>query len=307
MTNLFKFNDYSLIEVGTKENQLNYQQISIDISNNHEIDKFQSLILVSIEKSNDVATYAVNNGYTFDINHHALTMEIRLTNKAINGSGSIEETQRNDFDYVIFYNSIMEDKYKYNDKSLFYSSVELIDDFSHVYNESECYFIMPRTQQFNVEGVNIGNTNIGVMLINSNNSSLTAYGKWKDSGNGGNSGGNYSGYDYSGKPANISFLAINKNISKFTHNNSPIIQVGYSTTDVNGVETVNHNISSNDYIIMLTPVVHSKTNEYISILYTNKSNYSFSVNASYKDGNNGADGGGTNKAINFYWGVIKKF
>lgn len=303
MTNLFKFNDYSLIEVGTKTNQPNYQQISIDISNNHEIDKFQSLILVSIEKSNDVATYAVNNGYTYDINHHALTMEIRLTNKDIYGNGSTE-TQTNNFDYVIFYNSIMEDKYKYNDKSLFYSSVELIDDFSHVYNESECYFIMPRTQQVN-EGVNIGYTNIGVMLINSNNNSLTAYGKWKDSGNGGKSGGNYSG-SYSGKPANISFLAINKNISYFTHNNSPIIQVGYSTTGSNGIVTVNHNISTDDYIIMLTPVVESETNEYISILYTNKSKYSFSVKASYKDGNNDADGGGT-KAINFYWGVIKNF
>ena len=303
MTNLFKFNDYSLIEVGTKTNQPNYQQISIDISNNHEIDKFQSLILVSIEKSNDVATYAVNNGYTYDINHHALTMEIRLTNKDIYGNGSTE-TQTNNFDYVIFYNSIMEDKYKYNDKSLFYSSVELIDDFSHVYNESECYFIMPRTQQVN-EGVNIGYTNIGVMLINSNNNSLTAYGKWKDSGNGGKSGGNYAG-SYSGKPANISFLAINKNISYFTHNNSPIIQVGYSTTGSNGIVTVNHNISTDDYIIMLTPVVESETNEYISILYTNKSKYSFSVKASYKDGNNDADGGGT-KAINFYWGVIKNF
>lgn len=307
MTNLFKFNDYSLIEVGTKTNQPNYQQISIDISNNHEIDKFQSLILVSIEKSNDVATYAVNNGYTFDINHHALTMEIRLTNKAINGSGSIE-TQRNNFDYVIFYNSIMEDKYKYNDKSLFYSSVELIDSFQHTYNDDYCYFIMPRTQQVNNEGVNIGNTNIGVMLINSDNSSLTAYGKWKDSGNGGKSGGNYSGYGgtYSGKPANISFLAINKNISYFTNNNSPIIQVGYSRTNVNGVITVIHNISSNDYIIMLTPVVDSKTNEYISILYTTKSNNRFSVKASYKDGNNGEETGGT-REINFYWGVIKKF
>lgn len=298
MTNLFKFNDYSLIEVGTKYNQPNYQQISIDISNNHNIDRFQSLILVSIKKSNDIATYAVNNGYTFDSNYHALTMEIRLTNKAISGSGSLGE-QRNDFDYVVFYNSIIEDKYKYKDQSLFYSSVELIDNFSHVYNESECYFIMPRTQQNDVK-----DTNIGVMLIHSSDNSLTAYGKWKDSGNSGTSGGDYSGIDFFGRSANISFLAINKNISYFTNNNSPIIQVGNSTTRNDGIITVNHNISSDDYIIILTPVVQSETNEYISILYTTKDSNSFLVEASYKDGNNGADGGGT-KAINFYWAVIR--
>lgn len=299
MANLFKFDDYSLIEVGTKYNQPNYQQISIDISNNHNIDRFQSLILVSIKQSNDVATYAVNNGFTFDSNYNALTMDIRLTNKDIYGSGSLGE-QTNDFDYVIFYNSIIEDKYKFNNQSLFYSSVGLIDNFKYTYNDDYCYFIMPRTQQTNVRY-----TNIGVMLIHTDDN-LTAYGKWKDSGNGGKGGGNYSGTDTFGMPANIAFLAINKNISFFTNINSPIIEVGISNTNTYGSATVNHNISSSDYIIILTPIVNNNTNEYISILYINKNSKQFSVKASYKDGSNNADGGGT-KEITFYWGVIKKF
>ena len=254
MTDFFKYDNYSLFEVGEVSGVINNQQFIIDISNNHENARFDALILVTVKSAGDgYATYVVNNDVNSNYDGKATNLEIRLTNKAISGKGSTE--QENNIDYLIFYYSIMYNTYKYINNNLFKIFFGEISSFDEEYDINYCYFIMPRTMR-----VDIKNTNIGVMLNNSGNT-LTAYGKYKDSRNGNDGGGDYIGFvaneNEHDVPASIILLAIHRDISHFRHNNNQIIVVNNAFTSNNGTSTVSHSITL-PYIILLSVVTTSQ-------------------------------------------------
>ena len=307
MTDLFKYNDYSLFEFGTKNNVSNDEQFTIYINNNHNNVRFHALILASVNdttNANDYATYIVNNNITANSSGKATSIQIRLTNKAIGGKRSISKS--NNIDYFIFYNlPTMYDKYKFNDDRLFnIVFIGEISSFNVPRDSNYAYFIMPRTF---IEDIKY--SNIGVMLTyNSTSNILSAYGKYKDSRNDEDGGGDYTGYGKNTAghdvPAGIICFAINKYAENFKYDNIPIIEVGIATTDTNGDKTVNHSISQ-PYIILLSVVTDLETKDFYNIRYVSKNDESFSVKASWKDGRNGYDGGGI-RVTDFYWGVIKK-
>lgn len=286
MTYLFKYKDYSLFEFDSKSlTHYTPHTISIDNSGN----RIDSDIMVFITNYNTSNLAHMNFCNAKIVNQNSIT--IYLTNKDAGGIGS-SGSQSSSIDCIVLYQNL---DYKIDSNVLFTSGKVNINSLS-LNNPNYFYFLQ------SVD--NSTNNIVGVTLIQSNSNTHDAYGRIKDSSNGGKGGGEYNGH--------VFYLGIHKNISSYYKTSSnPIIKVGTNQTDSNGYFNISHdlNISSNNYYILLTPIRpntdNTENNIYHLTIDTKSSNY-FTVRGYKKDARDGNQiSGGSEPNLNFNWAVIR--
>ena len=290
MTDLFKYNDYSLFEFDTKYlTHYTPHTIYIDNSGNRN----NSDIMVFITNYNTSNLADMNFCNVKSVNDDSTI--IYLTNKDEGGTGSVG-SRSSYIDYVVLYKNLY---YKIGSNVLFTSGKHNINSLS-LNNTNYFYFLQ------SVD--NSTNNIVGVTLIQDSNNTY-AYGRIKDSGNGGKGGLQYTG--------DVFYLGIHKDISLYFKTTTgatsqPIIDVSLGQTDGNGYFNISHNLDIliDNYYILLTPIRPNTdiTENYIYHLTINtKSKNSFNGYGYVKDARDGNQiSGGKQPNLKFNWAVIRK-
>ena len=293
MTDLFKYNDNSLFEFGNV-NKSHYIANTITIINSGNRNNSDIMVFITNYNTSNLADMNFCNVQSVNMN----STTIYLTNKDEGGTGS-DGSRSSNIDYVVLY---MNSYYKIGSNELFTSGKYTINSFNSLNLNNTNYFYFLQSVD------NSTNNIVGVTLIHDNDNT-TAYGRIKDSGNGGEGGLQYTG--------NIFYLGIHKDISLYFKTtigatSQPIIDVSLGQTDDDGYFNISHNlnISIDNYYILLTPIrpdTDTTESNIYHLTINQKNTTSFNGYGYIKDARDGNEiSGGKQANLKFNWAVIRK-
>jgi hypothetical protein len=293
MTDNFK-NNNQLLFTCSSGNYEGFIEKTISISRNIS----NSSIFISCQKYD---SGLVLHPTILNVSNNSFTMIV--SNKDSDGKGSGGNIDAC-FNYIIFFNPtqlnylVDNNQLIYSGKSNMGQGTSGVDRFFSVsnYNDYKC-FVMPYLENDTLEPID----NIALYIKNVPTGTFPgfyAYGHYKDGRGERDGGGLYNHYYF--------WIAIHNNIIDYKKDGLSIIKVGNTTTS-SGSVVVTHNLNTDNYFILLTPIrpVNHINNFYYNLQYENKGKNTFTVISFERDGSDGQHGGFNNKSHPFNWAVIR--